>query len=44
MRTESSDERLREEQRTTVIPGEIVYGDGDIILNEGAVRPWSSTS
>jgi urease subunit beta len=29
---------LREEQRASMIPGEIVYGDGDIILNEGAER------
>jgi len=30
---------LREEQRAlVVIPGEVVYGDGDITINEGARR------
>ncbi|TPG33724.1 urease subunit beta [Mycobacterium hodleri] len=29
---------MREEQRTSVIPGEIVFGDGDILINEGAER------
>jgi urease subunit beta len=29
---------LREEQRAKVIPGEVVFGDGDILINEGAQR------